>query len=92
MRLNDEGIQLPPKPKQAKKALIIPETFLAALGKSPAAQMVFERFSDSNKKEYAAWIAGAKTEATRNKRIVQAIEWIAAGKTRDWRYRPKNAL
>lgn len=32
------------------------------------------------------WIEEAKTDATRDKRIAQAIEWIADGKSRNWKY------
>ncbi|MEF9480049.1 YdeI/OmpD-associated family protein [Chryseobacterium sp. 1B4] len=31
----------------------------------------------------------AKTEATRNKRMEQALEWIAEGKGRNWKYERK---
>ena len=27
-----------------------------------------------------------KTEATRGKRIAQALEWLAEGKVRNWKY------
>ncbi|MDA1264180.1 MAG: YdeI/OmpD-associated family protein [Planctomycetota bacterium] len=28
----------------------------------------------------------AKREATREKRVLQAIEWLAEGKSRNWKY------
>ncbi|MEO7266129.1 MAG: YdeI/OmpD-associated family protein, partial [Ferruginibacter sp.] len=40
----------------------------------------------SHKKEYLQWITEAKTEDTRNKRMATAIEWIAEGKGRNWKY------
>ena len=36
------------------------------------------------------WIGEAKTEATREKRLAQALEWLAEGKHRHWKYeRPR---
>jgi uncharacterized protein YdeI (YjbR/CyaY-like superfamily) len=40
----------------------------------------------SCQKEYAHWIAEAKRPETRQKRIASALEWIAEGKRRDWKY------
>jgi uncharacterized protein YdeI (YjbR/CyaY-like superfamily) len=72
---------------KAPKALpeITPE-FAAALKKSKKAAAVFEAFSPSCKREYVEWIADAKREETREKRIAQAVEWIAEGKQRNWKY------
>lgn len=88
VRLNEEGIKVP-KPKPAavpKKALDPPTDLLAALKKNKAAQKTFEGFSPSNKREYIEWIVDAKTEATRAKRLETAIEWMAEGKVRNWKY------
>jgi uncharacterized protein YdeI (YjbR/CyaY-like superfamily) len=70
-------------PKTAPKAS--PE-FAAALKKNKKASAVFEAFSPSCKREYVEWISEAKREETRDKRIAQAIEWIAEGKQRNWKY------
>ncbi|MCE3295127.1 MAG: hypothetical protein K0R65_841 [Crocinitomicaceae bacterium] len=59
---------------------------LTALKKNPAAQLAYEKFSNSHRKEYNEWILEAKTEATRDKRIGQAIEWMTEGKHRHWKY------
>ena len=37
-------------------------------------------------REYADWITEAKRAETKEKRITQAIEWIAEGKQRNWKY------
>ena len=87
MRLNDEEIKLVPKTKSpAKKPLAAPPELLAALKKNKAALKTFEGFSPSNKKEYIEWIVEAKTETTRGKRIETAVEWMAEGKIRHWKY------
>ncbi len=92
MELNDKSIKLPAKIKATeKKEMAVPGYFNAALDKNKKAKKVFDTFAYSHKKEYIEWIAGAKTEATRNKRMATAIEWIAAGKGRNHQYERKKA-
>jgi len=45
-----------------------------------------EQFSPSQRKEYIAWMTEAKSEAPRNWRLAQAVEWMAEGKQRHWKY------
>ena len=40
----------------------------------------------SNKKEYVEWVAEAKTDATREKRMATMLEWLSEGKVRNWKY------
>lgn len=87
--LNDKGVKLPPKPKTTVKDLPVPAELSAALTKNKNALAVFEKFPPSHKKEYIQWIMEAKTETTRDKRIATAIEWIADGKGRNWKYEKK---
>jgi uncharacterized protein YdeI (YjbR/CyaY-like superfamily) len=47
----------------------------------------YEKFSPSCKREYLEWFAEAKSDATREKRMQQALEWIGEGKTRNWKYK-----
>jgi uncharacterized protein YdeI (YjbR/CyaY-like superfamily) len=58
----------------------------AALGKNGKALATFENLSASHKREYVEWIAEAKRDETRAKRLATAIEWMAEGKVREWRY------
>jgi uncharacterized protein YdeI (YjbR/CyaY-like superfamily) len=88
-KLNDEGIKVPAKPKPKKKELVIPAYFLNAIKKNKKALAVFNEFSYSHQKDYVEWITEAKTEATRNKRMETAIEWMAEGKGRNWKYQRK---
>jgi len=60
--------------------------FAAALKKNKKAATVFADFSPSCKREYIEWIADAKRPETREKRIATAVEWIAEGKQRNWKY------
>jgi uncharacterized protein YdeI (YjbR/CyaY-like superfamily) len=85
--LNEEEIKLPPRKKPVeKKELIIPDELLKALAKNKKAKTIFENFSPGKKKEYAEWITEAKTEKTKIERITTAVEWIAEGKIRNWKY------
>ncbi|KAF0143131.1 MAG: hypothetical protein FD122_89 [Stygiobacter sp.] len=86
-KLNADGVKLPAKPKSKKpKELVIPDYFTKALKKNKKSLETFNNFSYSNKREYVEWITEAKTEETRNKRIATAIEWLAEGKVRNWKY------
>jgi uncharacterized protein YdeI (YjbR/CyaY-like superfamily) len=62
---------------------------LKAIKKNKIAYKTFESFSPSHKREYIEWITEAKTEETKNKRIETAIEWMAEGKPRMWKYLKK---
>lgn len=84
--LNKEGIKLPKKDTAPKTTLQVPDDFVERLVVVPAAGINFEKFSFSKKKDYLAWFDEAKTEATRNKRMDTAIEWITEGKSRNWKY------
>lgn len=83
--LNDAGVKVVKKTKP-KPALDTPNDLLAALKKNRKAQATFDNFSPSNKREYVEWIIDAKTDETRQRRLVQAIEWMAEGKPRNWKY------
>ncbi len=90
VRLNEEGVKVPTKPKTAeKKELVIPECLISALEANSSASEHFENFSYSKKKDYVEWLNEAKTEDTRNKRLATAIEWISEGKARNWKYERK---
>jgi uncharacterized protein YdeI (YjbR/CyaY-like superfamily) len=86
MKLNDEGIKIA-KPKSAPKPEAqVPDYFAKALKKNALAKRVFEGFSPSQRREYIEWLTEAKTDATREKRLETAIEWISEGKIRNWKY------
>ena len=85
MKLNEEGIKIEKKPKP-KKELLIPKELITALNKNKKAKETFENFSASNKREYADWISEAKTEATKSKRLTEAVQWMSEGKPRLWKY------
>jgi len=90
MKLNELGVKLPARGRSTeKKELVIPDQFTKALNKNKKAFKAFNDFSYSHKKEYVEWITEAKTEETRNKRMLSAIEMLEEGKSRHWKYAGK---
>lgn len=63
-----------------------PPEFATALRKNKKAAAVFDAFTPSCRREYIEWIGEAKRPETREKRIATAVEWIADGKQRNWKY------
>ncbi len=92
MELKDESVgkprSAPARPK--RKELAIPDYFQAALKKNPNALATFESFSPSHRREYIEWITEAKGEDTRQRRMATALEWLAEGKPRNWKYVKKS--
>ncbi len=74
------------RPARSRPEPRVPEDLAAALERSPSAAAVFAGFSPTNRREYVEWLTEAKREATRARRLAQAIEWIAEGKPRNWKY------
>ena len=72
--------------KSTKPAPEVPTELAAALKKNKAAAKVFAGFSASCQREYVDWIVEAKRAETKEKRVAQAVEWIAEGKQRNWKY------
>ncbi|MEO8578118.1 MAG: YdeI/OmpD-associated family protein [Gemmatimonadales bacterium] len=86
-KLNEEGTKAPGRDTKVKKpAAKAPADLAAALKKNKKAQSVFDAFSQSRRRDYIEWITGAKTDATREKRLNTAMEWISEGKSRNWKY------
>ncbi len=63
-----------------------PIDFASALGGSAAAAATFDALAPSHRREYLEWIVEARRAETRARRIVQAVEWLAQGKKRNWKY------
>jgi uncharacterized protein YdeI (YjbR/CyaY-like superfamily) len=77
----------PRKTKHAPKpAPEMHPDFATALAKAPKAKAVLDGFPPSAQRDYVEWIAEAKQDATRAKRIATAIEWLGEGKRRHWKY------
>ncbi len=79
-----------PAPRKAKHAPKPPPElhpeFADALLKAPEAKAALDGFPPSAQRDYFEWIAEAKQDATRQKRIATAVEWLSEGKRRHWKY------
>lgn len=88
-KLNEEGVKAPRAQKARKQPLPTPPDLASALKKNRKAAATFEAFPPSHRREYVEWITEAKREETRQRRLEQAIEWMAEGKHRNWKYMAK---
>jgi len=73
-----------PKPVEVPP---LPDDFAAAIAINAEAQNIYDNFPPGAKRDYIEWITEAKREATRQKRMALAVEWMAEGKDRNWKYR-----
>jgi uncharacterized protein YdeI (YjbR/CyaY-like superfamily) len=71
---------------EPKAASVIHPEFEAALARAPKAKTTLDSFPPSAQREYVDWIAEAKQDSTRARRIATAIEWLSEGKRRHWKY------
>lgn len=85
-QLNDEGVKAPRRKTRPRRAVRLHPEFKAALARSARARATFEGLAPSHRAEYVEWVAEAKQDATRARRIAQAVEWLAQGKRRNWKY------
>lgn len=87
MSLNERGVKSRGVRKTAtpKPLPEVPADFAGALRANPAALATFEGFAPSHRRDYLDWILDAKREETRARRIAQAVEWLAEGKSRHWK-------
>ncbi len=67
---------------QAPREVEMPPALAAALAGDEQARAAFEKLAFTHRKEYARWVAEAKREETRERRVQQALEMIKAGQTR----------
>lgn len=87
VKLNVDGVKAPSRVKSATpRPLTVPPYFTKALATSKQAKAHFAAFSPSQKREYVDWLEEAKTDATRERRMATAVEWIGEGKRRNWKY------
>lgn len=87
VRLNEDGgAPSPRKTQDRTRSVRAPADLLAALRNNPTARAAYEQMSPSHKREYIEWITEAKRDETRKGRVAKAVEWMADGRMRNWRY------
>ncbi len=84
-RLNEEGVKVT-RAVRPKAPLRAPADFMAAVKRNRKALAAYTAFSPSHRREYIEWITEAKGEDTRKRRLATAVQWIAQGKSRNWKY------
>jgi hypothetical protein len=87
-KLNASGVKVP-RPPDKKRPLVVPKDLGAALRGNDKARATFKSFNRTQQREYVDWIESAKREDTRGRRLATAIEWLAAGKSKEWRYQKR---
>jgi hypothetical protein len=70
-------IELDREPREVQ----IPEALATALADDAAARQAFDTLAFTHRKEYARWVADAKRDETRERRVQRALELLRQGKT-----------
>jgi hypothetical protein len=86
MKLNEDGVKAVRNKTAKKKPITMHPALQRALAGNPKARAQFGEFAPSKQREYMEWISDAKADETRERRLKDAIEWIAQGKPRNWKY------
>lgn len=84
-KLNDEGVKAARK-SAPKAPLPTPPDLATALKKNGKAMNTFTNFAPGQRRDYVEWVITAKQDETRARRIKTAVEWMADGKVRHWKY------
>jgi hypothetical protein len=71
-------LELDTEPREVE----LPEALAAALASDDAARAAYERLAYTHRKEFAHWVAEAKRDETRERRVAQTLEMLRAGRTR----------
>jgi uncharacterized protein YdeI (YjbR/CyaY-like superfamily) len=86
MQLNVDKVPTARRTSAPKPPPEAPADLVAALKKNAKARKTFDGFPPSAQRDYVEWITEAKREETRASRLAQAVEWMAEGKRRNWKY------
>jgi hypothetical protein len=63
----------------APREVEVPEALATALAGDTEARAVFDRLAFTHRKEYATWIAEARKDETRERRVRRALEMLRGG-------------
>ena len=85
-KLNEQGVALARNRRKALPPQKVPADMAKAIRGNAKAASAFRGFSPSHQKEYIEWVTEAKLPETREKRIATAVEWLALGRSRNWKY------
>lgn len=74
----DVELSLDTSPREVE----LPPALAAALDGDPEARVAYERLAFTHRKEFARWVAEAKRDETRERRVAAALAMIRSGRTR----------
>jgi Bacteriocin-protection, YdeI or OmpD-Associated/Domain of unknown function (DUF1905) len=63
----------------APRQVEVPQALAAALAGDAEARAAFERLSYTHRKEHARWVAEAKRDETRDRRVAKVLEMLRGG-------------
>jgi uncharacterized protein YdeI (YjbR/CyaY-like superfamily) len=86
MALIEAGDRPPRAARPPKPEATVPPVLADALAADAVAAATFNGFSPSCRREYCEWIADAKRDETRAKRVAETVALLRAGKKRNWKY------
>ena len=64
------------------REVAVPPALERALAGDAAARKAYDKLAYTHRKEFARWVAEAKRDETRERRVAQVLEMLAAGRTR----------
>lgn len=67
---------------ETPRTVDVPAELAAALAADEAAAAAFEGLAYTHRKEFATWVASAKREATRERRVTETLTMLHDGRTR----------
>ena len=67
---------------EAPREVDVPPQLARALDEDAAAKATFDALAFTHRKEFARWIAEAKKDETRERRVVEALRMLREGRTR----------
>jgi uncharacterized protein YdeI (YjbR/CyaY-like superfamily) len=66
---------------EAPREVEVPPALLVAFERDSAAKAAFDKLAFTHRNEYARWIAEAKKEETRERRVATALAMLKGGQT-----------
>lgn len=83
----DSSQEIAPQARAKRAEIPVHPEFAKALAANPQARRFFESLPPSARREYCEWIATAKQDATRLRRIEEAMVMLTEGRRRNDQYR-----
>src|SRR5262249_1612595 len=76
-----DTVALEPKLDSEPRTVEVPPALATALDGDPEAKRIYDGLAFTHRKEFARWVAEAKRDETRERRVAKALEMLHAGNT-----------